>query len=114
MRYPLNWTPFFQAAAEDRPYRDRLRAYARIAHEQFETERFADFCATHLAHLDELTWEFFGTADARDAVHQKVSAIYPKHEVDSFTELFWSRIQEWRDREGRNTGAAEILLPRPA
>ncbi len=108
MRYPLDWAPFFQVAAEDLPYRERLRRYARIAHQRFETERFAEFCAQHLAHLDELTWEFFRTGEARDAVHKKVSAIYPHHEIESFTELFWSRIQEWRDREGRSSGEQEI------
>ena len=33
---------------------------------------------------------------ARDAVRQKVVAMYPDHEVDEFTDLFWSRIQQWR------------------
>jgi hypothetical protein len=36
----------------------------------------------------------------RDAVRQKVEALYPAHEVDEFTELFWSRIQDWRRLEG--------------
>jgi hypothetical protein len=29
-------------------------------------------------------------------VRQKVEAMYPDHEIDEFTELFWSRIQQWR------------------
>jgi hypothetical protein len=36
----------------------------------------------------------------RDAIHQKVSALFPAHEIDEFTELFWSRVQLWREREG--------------
>jgi hypothetical protein len=43
--------------------------------------------------------EFFGTAVAKDAVRQKVAALFPAHEVEKFTELFWGRIQDWR-REG--------------
>jgi len=33
---------------------------------------------------------------ARDAVRKKVAALFPAHEVDLFTELFWKRIQAWR------------------
>jgi hypothetical protein len=36
----------------------------------------------------------------RDAIHQKVSALFPAHEVEEFTELFWRRIQLWREQEG--------------
>ena len=45
------------------------------------------------------TLELFGSDVARDAVHQKVKLLYPAHEIDEFTELFWSRIQQWRDNE---------------
>ncbi len=38
--------------------------------------------------------EFFRSDMARDAVHKKVSALYPAHEIESFTELFWGRIQD--------------------
>ena len=36
----------------------------------------------------------------RDAIHQKVEALFPAHEIDEFTELFWDRIQLWREQEG--------------
>ncbi len=32
-----------------------------------------------------------------DAVRQKVASLYPKAEVDPFTNLFWGRIQKWRE-----------------
>ena len=80
--------------------RERLREYARIAHERFETERFRDFCRTRLGHLDALAYDFFGSEQMRDAIHQKVSALFPAHEVEEFTELFWRRIQLWREQEG--------------
>ena len=101
MRHTLDWQPYFDIARERMPFRERMRAYAALAHQRFDTERFEDFCATHLAHLDELAYEFFGSEQARDAVRQKVVAIFPPHEVESFTELFWNRIQAWREEEGR-------------
>ncbi len=49
--------------------------------------------------MDEVADEFFGSEIARDAVHQKVAALFPKHEIEEFTELFWQRIQEARKVE---------------
>jgi hypothetical protein len=101
MRANLDWQPFFDAAVPEKTWRERLVDYARIARERFSTDEFEEFCAQHLAHLDEVAYEFFGTAEARDAVKQKVTALYPAHEVDTFTSLFFERIQNWRAAEGR-------------
>ncbi len=96
MARTLDWEPFYAVAAMDLPYAEKLDRYAAIADERFETARFEEFCATHLGHLDEVASEFFTTSEAKEAVRQKVAALYPSHEVERFTELFWSRIQAWR------------------
>jgi hypothetical protein len=95
----LDWAPFFAIAKRDLPFRERLTAYAALARERFETERFEEFCAKHLAHVDEVAWEWFGTEEARDAVRGKVTALYPAEEVEEFTDLFYGRIQAWRSHE---------------
>jgi hypothetical protein len=100
MRKNLDWEPYYAVADRDLPLRERLREYARIAHERFETERFREFCRKHLGHLDELAYEFFGSPTMRDAVHKKVTALFPAHEIDEFTELFFNRVQRWREQEG--------------
>jgi hypothetical protein len=103
-RKTLDWEPFYAIAAEkDRPYADKLRAYGKLAEERFEADRFDEFCATHLPHLDEVAWEFFGTEAAKDAFRQKVAALFPKHEVEPFTELFWRRVQAWRAESSAGT-----------
>jgi len=99
MRWNLDWAPFFAIADGEGSFDEKLDGYAKLARAHFESERFAEFCATHLAHFDEVSWEFFGTPLAKDAVRQKVAALFPPHEVEEFTELFWSRIQLWRERE---------------
>jgi hypothetical protein len=96
MARTLDWEPFYAVAAMDLPYAEKLDRYAAIAEARFETARFEEFCATHLGHLDEVMSEFFTTPEAKEAVRQKVTALYPAHEVERFTELFWSRIQAWR------------------
>lgn len=100
MRPTLDWTPFFEVAEQELPYRERLAAYARIARDRFETDAFREFCATHLGHLDEVAHEMFGSDVVKDAVREKVTALFPAREIEQFTELFWGRIQHWRDTEG--------------
>ena len=43
--------------------------------------------------------DFFGSPEAKEAVRVKVAALFPEHELERFTELFWNRIQDWR-RQG--------------
>ncbi len=101
MRQTLDWTPFYEIAAGEGTFEEKLDQYAQIADQRFETTRFEEFCDKHLGHLDEVAHEFFGTEEAKTAVRQKVTALFPQHEIDQFTELFFNRIQEWRRVEGR-------------
>jgi hypothetical protein len=105
MRRTHDWSPFYEIAGQDLPYRDRLRAYARVARQRLDADRFKEFCSQHLGHLDEVAWEFFGSPTARDAVYQKVRALFPEHEWDQFTEHFWQLIQQWRRREEEKRSA---------
>jgi hypothetical protein len=93
---PLDWTRFFEAVDDEMTLEERIAALAPLAHEHFETERFGEFCETHLPHLDAVVHEWFGEEGARDAVRRKVAAVFPPHEVEEFTELFFERIQRWR------------------
>ena len=92
--------PRLGAVLRDRRHRSPVRREAGglrgDRRRRFETDEFEEFCATHLAHLDRVAWDFFGTEVAKDAVRQKVAALFPAHEVEEFTELFWQRIQAWR------------------
>jgi hypothetical protein len=99
MRKNLDWEPFFEIAAGGGPFEERLKGYARLAHQRFESDRFVEFCATHLSHLDEVAFDFFATEVAKDAVRKKVTALFPAHEVEQFTEHFWGLIQFWRKSE---------------
>ena len=91
----LTWDLFFDAVEEGMTLRERLSATAAVAARRFDTAAFEEFCEKHLGHLEEVTIEFFGSDLGRDAVRQKVVALYPEEEVDEFTSLFWDRIQQW-------------------
>ncbi|HLF57851.1 MAG TPA: hypothetical protein VI942_13505 [Thermoanaerobaculia bacterium] len=106
VRRNLDWTSFFEIADGDAPFAEKLPAYARIARQRLDSDRFDEFCATRLAHLDEVAWEFFGTDVAKDAVRQKVTALFPAHEIEQFTEHFWGLVQLWRKTDGEARAAA--------
>ncbi|NNF26798.1 MAG: hypothetical protein HKN73_06250 [Gemmatimonadetes bacterium] len=99
----LTWSRYFKLVDEELTFREQLDRYLRIAHRRFETERFEAFCDQHLHHLEEVAHEFFASSEARDAVGAKVKALYPEHEVDEFTDLFWERIQTSRGDEPPGT-----------
>ena len=96
MRRNLNWEPFYKVAKRDIPYREKLREYGKLADAHFDTAKFEEFNAKYLGHLDEIVLKFFTTDVAKEAVRIKVAALFPAHEVDAFTELFWKRIGAWR------------------
>lgn len=96
MNTNLNWAPYNEIAASERTYEEKLTAYAKIADERMETARFDEFCHKHLGNLDEIAWNFFGSETAKNAVRRKVEALFPEHEHEEFTELFFNRIQTWR------------------
>lgn len=100
MHANLNWGEYFKVAKKDIPFDEKLDAYSKIALDHFEYDQFNEFCDKHLSHLDEVAVEFFGSDAVRDAIHQKVETLYPEHEIEEFTELFWSRIQDWRAHQG--------------
>jgi hypothetical protein len=90
----LDWDRYFAIADTDAPLEEKLQGYVKLAREHFDTDRFEEFCALHLRHLDEVAHGFFQSPAARDAIQQKVQALYPAHEVEQFTELFWGRVQD--------------------
>ncbi len=108
MRQNLDWQPFFDIAKKELPYRERLHAYAGVAHERMETKRFEEFCQQHLSHLDDVVLDYFGTPRAKEVVEQKVRALFPAHEVEKFTEHFYGLVQFWRKTEAERLAAKRV------
>ena len=56
--------PWFEVAdREDLSYGEKLATYRRMADEHFEADRYADFCATRMAGLDELVLTYVESPD---------------------------------------------------
>lgn len=100
-----NWAPYLEIADMDLPFAEKLERYDALARAHFDTERFEAFCATHLQNLDEVVLDFFGTEQCREIFRKKVAHLYPKHEVDEFTNHFFGLVQFWRKTESDRLNA---------
>ena len=103
MKTNLNWQSYFSIADQDIPFEEKMAAYVKLAREHFSVDEFESFCARHLPQLDEVAHEFFASDIVHKAIREKVTALYPEREVDTFVELFWDRVQDWRRVEGPGT-----------
>lgn len=92
----LKWDEYFAIADQDISLDEKLAAYVKLARAHFDVDAFEDFCDKHLGHLDDIAYDYFASDDVRVAVREKVESLFPEHEVDEFTQLFWDRIQDWR------------------
>jgi hypothetical protein len=86
---------YFAIADQDLSYADKLAGYRRLADEYFDTERYAAFCATHLAHVDEIVLDWVRSDDFRSLLRETVRAAYPAHEHDRFLGHFGGLIDAW-------------------
>ena len=58
MRKTLDWDPYFDVAAKDLPYAEKLKQYAAIARKRLDADRFQEFCDKHLGALPEIAHQF--------------------------------------------------------
>ncbi len=93
----IDWDEYILKVDPEMTLLERIDALMPSVHARFDTDAFGEFCERHLPHLHAVTHEWFGTDAAREAVRRKVAAVFPPHEVDEFTEIFFGRIQTWRE-----------------
>ena len=65
---------------EDLTYDEKLAEYRKLADDYFEVERYQEFCATALAHVDELMLDWVASAEFDALLIETVKATYPEHE----------------------------------
>jgi len=93
---------YFEIA--DRPdlsYEDKLAGYRRLADEYFETERYTEFCATRLGHVDELVHQYITSPEFDAVLLETVQATYPAHEHERFLAHFRGLIGLWAGEHAR-------------
>ena len=84
----------------DLSYEEKLSHYRRLADEYFEVDRYQDFCASRLSHLDEMLLDWV-SSDAFDALLiETVRTTYPEHEQERFAAHFRGLIGQWLRERG--------------
>jgi hypothetical protein len=91
---------------EDLGYGEKLAEYRRLADEHFDTERYHDFCATHLAHVDELVLDWVASADFDSLLVETVRSTYPPHEHERFVAHLRGLVGQWVREQGGTSAFA--------
>jgi hypothetical protein len=102
-RLDLETDMFFAIADEPgASYADKLTAYSELADAYFESERYHDFCASRLSHLDEIVLDWVAGPDFDRLLIQTVRSVYPAHEHDQFIGHLRGLLGLWvRDESAR-------------
>jgi hypothetical protein len=87
-------------------YAEKLLAYRALAEEYFESERYQDFCATSLAHVDEIVLDWVAGPGFDDLLVQTVRSVYPAHEHDQFIAHLRGLVGLWVRDESARLGAS--------
>ncbi|MEI2690438.1 MAG: hypothetical protein V9H69_12325 [Anaerolineae bacterium] len=99
MRLDMNTRSYFDIADSERSYPEKLAAYEALADAYFDTERFAEFRATQLNHLDAVTWELAQAQEFDDMLVHNVRLTFPPHEHEQFIAHFRGLIGAWVQAE---------------
>jgi hypothetical protein len=100
-RVDLDTRRYFEIGdREDLSYEEKLAGYRRLADEHFEVERYHDFCASRLPHVDELVLDWVASADFDRLLLETVRSTYPPHEHERFAAHFRGLIGQWLSERG--------------
>ncbi|GLY06367.1 MULTISPECIES: hypothetical protein [Actinoplanes] len=82
-------------------YAEKLAGYRRLADEYFEVERYQEFCAKHLAGVDEIVFDWVSSEEFRSLLRETVRAMFPVHEHEKFLGHFHGLVDAWIRDQGR-------------
>ena len=107
----LDWSDVLQAVRDQEAasIARRIAAYAAITRERMEVDALrGPSAAEHLARPRSRSPTSTSATDrARVGRYaQKVEALFPEHEWDEFTDLFFQSLQDWRDWDASRRGTA--------
>jgi hypothetical protein len=95
-RIDLETARYFEVAdRDDLTYADKLARYRRIADEHFETERYADFCASRLGHVDEMVYDWVRSREFDALLVDTVKTTYPAAEHERFVAHLRGLLGAW-------------------
>ncbi|GAB2476882.1 ATP-grasp domain-containing protein [Jatrophihabitans fulvus] len=104
-RYDLDTRRYFDVAdRDDLSYAEKLTEYRALADAYFDVERYHDFCASRLGHLDEVVLEWVEGADFDNLLVDVVRSTFPPHEHDHFVAHYRGLLAAWAADERKRLG----------
>jgi hypothetical protein len=92
----LDTEKYFEIAdREGLTYADRLNEYRKLADRQLDVDRYQEFCARHLADVDEITVDWVESDDFDRLLIRTVVSTYPEHEREMFLGHLRGLLQLW-------------------
>jgi hypothetical protein len=96
MRIDVETNPWFEVAdREELSYEDKLREYRRLADAYFQTDDYAEFCASALGHLDEAAYDWFTGGEFDRLLVDTVRSTFPAHEHERFVAHYRGLLAAW-------------------
>ena len=95
-------------------YQEKLAAYRALADAYFETERYQDFCASRLPHLDQIVLDWVTGPDFDQLLVRTVQSVYPAHEHDKFIAHLRGLLHLWVRDESARLAAAPLAPFHPS
>ena len=96
--------PWFEVADADSPYERKLGEYQKLADAHFETEKYREFCAISLDHVDEMVLDWVLSDDFDRLLVETVKSTYPPHEHERFLAHFRGLTGLWAKDEEKILG----------
>jgi hypothetical protein len=104
-RFDLDTRRYFDIADRaDLSYDEKLAAYRKLADDYFEVERYADFCASRLAGIDETVLEWVEGPGFDRLLVDTVRSTFPPHEHDHFIAHYRGLLGLWAKDERARLG----------
>ena len=102
-RSQVDTGPWFEVADDpELDYQGKLAAYQGLADDYFEAERYREFCASALPHVDEMVLEWVQSPDFDTLLVSTVRSTYPAHEQEQFLAHFHGLLGMWvKDEDAR-------------
>ena len=91
---------------DDLSYEEKLAEYRGLADDYFQTDRYEEFCATSLAHVDELVLDWIASPEFDALLIRTVRETYPPHEHEAFAAHFRGLVGQWVREHGREPASA--------
>ena len=106
-RLELSTEQYFDIAdAAGMSYEDKLAAYRGLADSYFDTDRYREFCAASLSHLDAVVLDWVAGPDFDRLLVETVRSVYPAHEHEQFIAHLRGLLGAWVRDESSRVAAA--------